>query len=35
MTLKDLLIKHEGIKGKVYADSEGVLTIGVGRSDNS
>lgn len=32
MTLKDLLIKHEGIKGKVYADSEGVLTIGVGRN---
>lgn len=31
-TLKDLLIKHEGIKGKVYADSEGVLTIGVGRN---
>lgn len=32
MTLKDILIKHEGIKGKVYADSEGVLTIGVGRN---
>jgi len=32
MTLRDLLIKHEGIKGKVYADSEGVLTIGVGRN---
>jgi lysozyme len=32
MTLRDLLIKHEGIKGKVYADSEGILTIGVGRN---
>jgi len=31
-TLKDMLLKHEGIKLKVYADSEGVLTIGVGRN---
>lgn len=32
MTLKDLLIHHEGIKGKMYYDSEGVATIGVGRN---
>jgi lysozyme len=32
MTLRELLIKHEGIKGKVYADSEGILTVGVGRN---
>jgi lysozyme len=32
MTLRDLLIKHEGIKGKVYADTEGILTVGVGRN---
>ena len=32
MTLRDLLIKHEGIKGKVYYDTEGVATIGVGRN---
>ena len=32
MTLRDLLIKHEGIKGKVYYDSEGVATVGVGRN---
>jgi len=32
MTLRDLLIKHEGIKGKVYYDSEGIATIGVGRN---
>ncbi len=31
-TLKDMLVKHEGIKLKVYADSEGVLTIGCGRN---
>ena len=31
-SLRALLIKHEGIKGRVYADSEGVLTIGVGRN---
>jgi lysozyme len=32
MTLRELLIKHEGIKGKVYADTEGILTVGVGRN---
>ena len=32
MTLRDLLIKHEGIKAKVYYDSVGVATIGVGRN---
>lgn len=32
MTLRDLLIKHEGIKGKMYFDTEGVATIGVGRN---
>lgn len=32
MTLKDLLVKHEGIKGKLYYDSVGVATIGVGRN---
>ena len=32
MTLRDLIIKHEGIKGKVYYDSEGIATIGVGRN---
>jgi lysozyme len=32
MTLKDLLIKHEGIKAKVYYDTEGVATIGCGRN---
>jgi lysozyme len=32
MTLRDLLIKHEGIKGKVYYDTEGIATIGVGRN---
>ena len=32
MTLRDLLIKHEGVKGKVYYDSEGIATIGVGRN---
>lgn len=32
MTLKELLIKHEGIKSKVYVDTEGILTVGVGRN---
>ena len=32
MTLRDLLIKHEGIKGKLYYDTEGIPTIGVGRN---
>ena len=32
MSLKDLLMKHEGIKLKMYYDSEGVPTIGVGRN---
>lgn len=32
MTLRELLIKHEGIKGKLYYDTEGVATIGVGRN---
>lgn len=32
MTLKDLLIKHEGKKLKVYYDSRGIATIGVGRN---
>ena len=32
MTLRDWLIKHEGIKGKLYYDTEGVATIGVGRN---
>ena len=36
MTLKELLIKHEGYKKKPYKDTVGKLTIGVGRnlSDN-
>jgi lysozyme len=32
MTLRDLLIKHEALKLKPYRDTEGVLTIGVGRN---
>jgi len=32
MMLKDLLIKHEGKKAKLYYDSEGVATIGIGRN---
>jgi lysozyme len=32
MTLRDILIRHEGIKGKMYFDSEGVATVGVGRN---
>ncbi len=32
MLLKDLLIGHEGIKTKVYYDSRGIATIGVGRN---
>lgn len=32
MMLKDLLIKHEGIKLKPYVDTEGVFTIGCGRN---
>lgn len=30
--LRNLLIKHEGIKGKVYYDTEGIATIGIGRN---
>lgn len=30
--LKELLMKHEGVKLKMYYDSEGVPTIGVGRN---
>jgi lysozyme len=30
--LKKQLIRHEGLKRKVYKDSEGYLTIGVGRN---
>ena len=30
--LRNLLIKHEGIKGKLYYDTEGVATIGIGRN---
>lgn len=32
MSLRDDLIRHEDIKLKPYRDSEGVLTIGVGRN---
>ena len=32
MTLKDLLIKHEGVRLKPYTDTAGKLTIGVGRN---
>ena len=32
MTLKDLLIKHEGVRLKPYTDTVGKLTIGVGRN---
>lgn len=32
MTLRDWLIRHEGIKGKLYYDTEGVATIGCGRN---
>lgn len=32
MTLKDLIIKHEGRALKVYADTKGILTIGYGRN---
>ena len=32
MMLKDLLIKHEGKKAKVYYDTKGIATIGVGRN---
>jgi lysozyme len=30
--LRDLLIQHEGLKNKVYQDTEGFLTIGVGHN---
>ncbi len=30
--LKELLMKHEGVKLRMYYDSEGVPTIGVGRN---
>ena len=32
ITLKELLIKHEGLRLKPYKDSVGKLTIGVGRN---
>jgi lysozyme len=32
VTLKDLLIKHEGVRLKPYTDTTGKLTIGVGRN---
>ena len=32
MTLKELLIKHEGKKRKAYLDTEGNWTVGVGRN---
>lgn len=32
MDLKSLIIKHEGLKLKPYRDTEGKLTIGVGRN---
>ena len=32
MTLKDQLIKHEGLRKKVYTCPAGKLTIGVGRN---
>lgn len=31
-TLRDMIIRHEGIRLKPYRDSLGVLTIGVGRN---
>ncbi len=32
MNLRDLLIKHEGLRLKPYKDSVGILTVGVGRN---
>lgn len=32
MDIKDQLIRHEGLRLKVYLDSEGIETIGVGRN---
>jgi len=32
MNLKELLIKHEALKLTPYLDSEGILTVGVGRN---
>lgn len=32
MTLRELLIKHEGIRFKPYTDTVGKITIGVGRN---
>jgi lysozyme len=32
MTIKEMLIKHEGLRLKPYMDSTGHLTIGVGRN---
>ncbi len=32
MSLRDDLIRHEGLRLKPYEDSEGILTIGVGRN---
>lgn len=31
-SLRDMIIRHEGIRAKPYRDSLGVLTIGVGRN---
>lgn len=31
-SLRDMIIRHEGIRAKPYHDSVGVLTIGVGRN---
>ena len=32
MDLKEMLLRHEGEKLKVYCDTKGILTIGVGRN---